>query len=256
MEYTVNKLAKLAGISCRTLRYYDQIGLLSPARVSSSGYRIYGGEQVDRLQQILFFRALGVELDKIREVISSRDYDGISTLRSHREKLLAERDRLDLLIQNIDKTIAAGEGRSTMSDTEKFEGLKRKLVDENERKYGDEIRAKYGKDAVEKSNRKLLGMTKEKMDEVERLNAEFTARLSEAFGTGDPSGKEAQEAAELHRRWLSFYWDSYSPEAHAGLARMYVDDERFTAYYDKEQPGTARFLRDAVLIYTGQGAQE
>ncbi|MHC1694192.1 MAG: MerR family transcriptional regulator [Eubacteriales bacterium] len=254
MEYTVNKLAKLAGVSCRTLRYYDQIGLLSPSRVSSSGYRIYGGEQVDRLQQILFFRALGVELDKIRELISSPDYDSVSTLREHKEKLMNERRRLDLLIQNIERTIATSEGRSTMSDKEKFEGFKEKLVEENERKYGVEIRTKYGKEAVEKSNKKLLNMTKEQMDEAESINTRLFAKLSEAIGTGDPSCKAAQEAAELHRKWLSFYWDSYTPEAHAGIVRMYVEDERFAAYYDKQQAGTARFLRDAVLIYTGQNA--
>jgi hypothetical protein len=75
--------------------------------------------------------------------------------------------------------------------------------------------------------------------------------LNEAFKTGDPAGELAQKAADLHRQWLCCFWDSYTKEAHAGVAQMYVDDERFTAYYDKAQPGTAKFLRDAVLIYTG-----
>ena len=76
--------------------------------------------------------------------------------------------------------------------------------------------------------------------------------MAEAFKTGDPAGELAQKAADLHKQWLTYYWKEYSKEAHAGLAQMYVDDERFTAYYDKEQPGTAEFLRDAIHIYTGQ----
>ena len=75
--------------------------------------------------------------------------------------------------------------------------------------------------------------------------------LAEAFQTGDPAGELAQKAAALHKQWLMHYWDSYSPEAHANLAQMYVDDERFTAYYDAKQPGTAAFLRDAIYIFTG-----
>ncbi|PRR79907.1 HTH-type transcriptional activator TipA [Clostridium liquoris] len=94
-------------------------------------------------------------------------------------------------------------------------------------------------------------MTQEEYDEVTRLGDEVTKTLSAAFKTGDASGELAQKAADLHRQWLSFYWDSYSKEAHAGIAQMYVADERFKAYYDKEQPGTAEFLKDAVLIYTG-----
>ncbi|PNT92387.1 MerR family transcriptional regulator [Clostridium thermosuccinogenes] len=251
MEYTVQKLGKMAGISTRTLRYYDEIGILKPARINSSGYRIYGQSEVDRLQQILFYRELGVSLDSIKDIMSSPSFDSLAALKEHREKLLEKRKQLDALIANVEKTIAASEGRIIMSDMEKFEGFKQKLLDENEKKYGKEIREKYGEEQVAKSYEKFKNMTQEQYEEVQKLGEEVMTTLKEAFKTGDPAGELAQKAADLHRQWLCYFWPNYTKEAHAGVAQMYVDDERFTQYYDKEQPGLAKFLRDAVLIYTG-----
>ncbi|BAE86029.1 MerR family transcriptional regulator [Desulfitobacterium hafniense] len=251
MEYTVQKLAHLAGVSSRTLRYYDEIGILKPARISSSGYRIYGQQEVDRLQQILFYRELGMSLEGIKDMVTSPDFDGAKALREHREKLLEKREQLEQLIANVEKTIAQKEGRITMSDKEKFEGFKRKMIEENEAKYGEEIREKYGEETVEESNRKLMNMTQEQYAEFTKLGEEVLVTLCKAFKTGDPAGELAQKTADLHRQWLTYSWPSYSKEAHAGLAQMYVDDPRFTAYYDEKQPGAAEFLRDAVFIYTG-----
>jgi DNA-binding transcriptional MerR regulator len=250
MEYTVQKLAQLAGISTRTLRYYDEIGILKPARINSSGYRIYGKAEVDRLQQILFYKELGVSLDVIKEIVTSPSYDGAKALREHREQLLDKRKRLDVLIANVEKTIASMEGRIIMSDKEKFEGFKQQMIDDNEAKYGKEIRAKYGDDVVNRSYEKLKNMTNEEYEEVTRLANEVLATLAEAFANGDPASDIAQRTAELHKQWLMYYWSEYSKEAHVNLAQMYVDDERFKAYYEK-QPGMTEFLRDAIQIYTG-----
>ncbi|WNB93858.1 MerR family transcriptional regulator [Bacillus sp. NEB1478] len=250
MEYTIQKLSQLAGISSRTLRYYDEIGILKPARINSSGYRIYGEAEVNRLQQILFYKELGMELEKIRDIVSSPTFNISNALHEHRQQLLNKRKLLDVLIENVEKTIGYSEGRIKMTDKEKFEGFKQKTVEENEKKYGKEIREKYGDDTVNNSNQKVLNMTQEQHDEVTKLAEEIAETLSQAYQTGDPSCDLAQKAAELHKRWLMFYWSDYSKEAHAGLSQMYVDDERFTAYYDKEQPGTAEFFRDAIHIYT------
>jgi DNA-binding transcriptional MerR regulator len=251
MDYTIQKLGKLAGVSSRTLRYYGEIKILLPARINSSGYRIYGQDEVDKLQQILFYRELGVSLESIKEIVNTPNFDCSAALRDHRKKLLEKREQLDLLINNVDKTLATREGGILMTDKEKFEGFKQKMVDDNEKKYGDEIRLKYGEMQIDKSNDKIKGMSKEKYAEVEKLGEDVISTLNEAFLIGDPAGKLAQKAADLHRKWLSFYWDSYTKEAHAGIAQMYVDDPRFTAYYDKKQPGLAAFLREAILIYTG-----
>lgn len=138
-----------------------------------------------------------------------------------------------------------------MSNKEKFEGFKQKLIDKNEKKYGKEIREKYGDDEVNKSNAKVKAMSEKEYEEVTNLAEEIMNTLVAAFKTGNPAGELGQKTAELHRKWIEYYWSGYSKEAHAGLAQMYVDDERFTAYYDDKQPGMAAFLRDAIFIYTG-----
>ncbi len=255
MEYTIQKLSQIAGVSTRTLRYYDEIGILKPARINSSKYRIYGQAQVDLLQQILFYREMEVSLDTIKEIITAQDFNEEKALEHHLAKLLAEKKQLDILIENVKKTLEYKKGNINMSDNEKFQGLKKKLIDENEQKYGKEIREKYGDETINESNQRMMNMTKAQYEEFEQLGQEVLNTLEEAYATGDPSGELAQKTADLHKKWLTFTWKEYSKEAHAGIAQMYVDDERFTAYYDKKQPGLAAFLRDAVHIYTGMKAQ-
>lgn len=252
MEYTVQKLAAIAGISARAIRFYDEIGLLKPARISSAGYRIYGAEEIDRLQQILFFRELDVPLDQIGAIMNDPAFSRKQALLSHRENLMARRRQLDILINNVERSLVAFEGGYHMKDKKKFEGFKKKLVDDNESRFGQEVRQKYGDESVDRSNRKLMGMTEDQYDEATRLAEAVRAALEEAVPTGDPAGELARKAVELHRQWLSLYWDHYTPEAHVGLGQTYVDDPRFTAYYDKDRPGTAIFLRDAIKVHAGK----
>ena len=143
------------------------------------------------------------------------------------------------------------EGEITMNDTEKFAGLKRKLVEDNEATYGPEIREKYGDEAVDASNAKLRGLTREQYDEGERLRLALEETLKAAFDTGDPAGALAQKACDLHRQWLCIFYPRYNREYHMSLAEMYVADERFRANYDKLAPGCTDFLRDAIHIYCG-----
>ena len=251
LEYTINKLGKLAGVSTRTLRYYDGIGLLKPERINSSGYRIYGPKQTERLQQIMFYRELGVELGRIGEILNAPGFEKQKALKGHLEELKARKARLDALIANVEKTISAEKGEFAMTDKERFEGFKKSRLEENEKKYGAEIREKYGEETVGKSNAKFMNMTKEQYDEMERLSAELNETLKAALIKGDPASELAQKACGLHKRWLMCTWDSYTKEAHKGLAQMYVADERFKAYYDNIAPGCAEFLRDAIMIYCG-----
>ena len=249
MEYTINRLAKLAGVTTRTLRYYDTFGLLSPTRTSSNGYRIYGQKEVDRLQQILFYRELGVALEEVKKILSSKEFDGQAALESHLLQLLAKREQLNLLIANVEKTIKAAKGEMMMSDQEKFDGFIQKLVDNNEQQYGKEIRAKYGDEVVDLTNDKIKGLSKAQYSEVEKLSNQVNATLKAAFEQGDPASALAQKACALHKEWLCCFWENYSKKAHISVAQMYVDDPRFTAYYDKISPGCAAFLRNAILIY-------
>ena len=257
MDYSVSKLAKLANTSERTLRYYDALGLLSPARQAGNGYRVYGEREVDTLQQILFYRELGVPLDAIKTILSSPVFDAQTALSGHLRALREKRRRLDLLIANVEKTIKAQKVETNMGNEEKFEGFMDRLVEENEQKYGAETRRAYGDSAIDGANRKLKKMGKQEYEGLEKLTDELNKTLKQAHLTGDPAGALAQKACALHKKWLGYYWEGYSREAHRGLAQMYTQDRRFTAYYDRIAPGCAAFLRDAVNIFTaGKEADE
>lgn len=250
MEYSIKEISKMAGVSSRTLRYYDEIGLLSPLRVSSTGYRIYGQEEVNRLQQILFYREFELPLEKIAEIMGRQNYDREKALVEHKEKLIAKRKQIDLMLTNLDESIREMKGETKMKDKDKFQGLKEKNLKVNEEKYGKEIREKYGEVVVEESNRKYQNQSQETYEKAERLGAEIIEKLYLAMETGDPSSEAAQEVAKLHKEWISIYWPVYDKEAHRGLAEMYVADERFKVYYDKDKEGAAEFLRDSINVFT------
>jgi DNA-binding transcriptional MerR regulator len=134
----------LAGVSTRTLRYYDEIGLLKPCRVNSSGYRIYGKREVDLLQQILLYRSMDMRLEDIQEIVSKPNFDICQSLIEHHQRLISRRNQLDQLILTVEKTLKYNKGEIEMSNKEKFEGFKEALVEDNEKKYKEEIRKKYG----------------------------------------------------------------------------------------------------------------
>ena len=251
MKYTIKQLAELSGLTKRTLRYYDEIGLLKPGRINSSGYRVYSQIEIDKLQQILFYRTLGVNLKSILKIINSPNFDELQALKEHLKKLTKQKEQLETLVNNVEKTIMVKERRMNMSNEERFKGFKKELIAENEEKYGREIREMFGKETVRQSNERVKKMSKAEHENIIKIENELIETLKIAMQAGDPAGELGQKAADLHRQWLSFYWGSYNKEAHAGLVRMYVADERFKQYYDKSQPGTAEFLRNAVLFYTG-----
>jgi DNA-binding transcriptional MerR regulator len=249
MEYSSNQVSKMSGVSARTLRYYDEIGLLKPARIASSGYRIYGQAELDTLQQILFYKEMGFSLTDIRKLLSAPDFDREQAFMNHLAELNKKRERLDTLIETVTKSIAAMRGEQTMSDKEKFEGFKQAMIDENERQYGTEIRGKYGEEAIERANARIKGMTHERYAEGERLRQEAEDTLKAALEIGDPAGELAQKACDLHGKWLAVFQPEYNKAYHKSLGELYVADERFKVYYDKIAPGCAEFLRDAINIY-------
>ena len=250
MEYTIKKLAEMAGVSTRTLRYYDEIGLLKPCRVNSSGYRIYGEKEIDLLQQILLYRSMDIKLEDIQDIITNPNFNICQSLIEHRESLISRRNQLDQLILTVEKTIEYKKGEISMSNKEKFEGFKKEKVRENEEKYGKEIRDKYGKETVEASNKKFMNLSEEDFNEMQRLESEMFDNLLKVSDSGDLDSEEAKKVYENHKKWLCFSWPSYSKEAHAGLAEMYVADERFAKYYnDKAGKLVVETLRDIIVKY-------
>ena len=252
MEYTVKALADLAGVTPRTLRWYDQTGLLKPLRTTEAGYRLYGPKQLDRLQDILFYRELGLDLASIRTILDDPAFDRQAALQSHLTELKVRRARLDELILTAQRTIDNIKGGTKMTDQEKFEAFKRRVVAANEAAFGQEIRQRYGDEEADRANACVLALTQEEYTAWKALGDEILQALTAAVQAGAaPAGPEGQRIAQLHRRWLSYSWEAYTPQAHAGLAELYVSDPRFTAFYDREVSGCAAFLRDAVRAYTG-----
>ena len=253
MQYTVTQLARLAGVTPRTLRHYDHLGLLCPARWDNR-YRCYGPNEVNRLQQILFYREAGLSLEQIAQILDSPGFGAQEAMSEHLQNLIQRRDELDALIQTARRTLATLKGEETMQDNDKFTGFKTKLVEDNENKYGNEVRSRWGNDAANAANAKIMNMSEGKYEAFTLLSEELNECLAQAVKTGDPSGNEGQTMAALHRDWLNYTWPKYSLEAHKSLAQMYVDDERFAAYYEKIAPGAAAFLRDAITIFVDRQA--
>ena len=239
MTYTIATLAELSGVTTRTLRYYDQIGLL-PAQRSSNGKRTYDASSVDMLQQILFYRNLGFSLAQIQQLIQAPQFDRVAALR--------QQQTLARLIQTVEKTIAQAEGRISMTDAEKFEGFKQQRIAQNERDYGPEIRLRYGDAAVEAAHDAYLQCTQADLADMQTLDERIRTQLEQAvLQQAAPDGPMGRAIVQLHRQWLSYTWPSnYTQQAYQGLADLYVQDTRFTQYYDAKVPGCAAFLRNAI----------
>ena len=247
MEYGINELAKLTGLTTRTLRYYDEIDLLKPSRLGDNGYRFYDSKDLETLQQIMFYRKRGFELKQIKEILKDPDYDIAKALKEHLAALEEQKNNIDSLIKNIKMTLLDVEGEYEMSDKERFEVFKKDLIKENEAKYGKEAREKYGDDAVDASNAKLMGMSEEKYERFKALEEEVKIKLETAVTSAiNPEDEAGKEIAAIHKEWLMMTWKTYSPEAHKGLAKMYVFDERFKSYYDEKVEGCADFLQKAI----------
>ncbi|WP_080875670.1 MerR family transcriptional regulator [Oceanobacillus timonensis] len=250
MKYPIKQVADMSNISTRTLRYYDQIDLLKPASYSDAGYRLYGEEEINRLQQILLYRSMGMKLEQIQAVLDDPAFNTLAALEAHQRKLEAEKQKINQLLTTVEKTIQYTKGEITMTAEEKFEGLKKERLEENEKLYGEEIREKYGKETVEQSNKKFMNLREEDVQEMQRIERALFTKLEQLAETKDLEAPEAKETYELHKKWLMYSWPNYSAEAHKGLAQMYVADERFAKYYNEGAGKEAvQLLHDAIVKY-------
>lgn len=203
MEYTIQQLAKLSGVTARTLRYYDEIVLLKPLKLTDTGYRIYGKYEVQLLQQILFYREMGLKLEEIKKIICDSNFDMRNALLAHQRKLLIEKVRIEKMLSNVQKTIQTLEGEYKMTDKERFEGLKDQMIQENEDQYGEEIRKKYGDKVIDSSNGKLRGMTEKQFTDNQNLEKRMIDLLRMAMHKGDIHDVDAQKAVECHTKLLA-----------------------------------------------------
>jgi DNA-binding transcriptional MerR regulator len=241
--YTVKQLSRLAGITPRTLHYYDEIGLLTPSRVGDNGYRYYGEEALLRLQQILFYRELDMPLENIKTLMSRRDFDVMGALESHREALRQRIAHTERLIETVDHTILHLKGKKNMSEKQFFEAFS----DEQQAEYEKEATQKYDPATVKASAKKWKEYTAlEKQRIGEEGQAAYEALLA-AMPHGAASA-QAQAAIERWRRHIGYFWIP-KDEQLVGLADGYNTDPRFKANFDKIDPGLAEFMREAVKAY-------
>ncbi len=245
MKLTVSEMAKLAGVSVRTLHYYDDIGLLSPDYVDEhNGYRYYCDMAVSRLQEILFYRELDFSLKEIRAILSNPQYDKMQSLQKHKTLLLMKKERLERIISLVDDAL---KGENNMSikefDNSEYNTIKNEYAKEAEERWGNT-------DAYAQSVKKTSSYSKEKWDEVNDESNSIFADFAKCRDLA-PSDERVQA---LVQKWKDFISKSYyqcSNEILAGLGLMYVNDERFTANLDKFGVGTAKLMSDAIAIYCG-----
>jgi len=248
MEYSIHQLSELAGVSTRTLRWYHEKELLCPSRIGHGGYRYYNQQSVDRLQQILFYRALGVELARIRELLDDPAFHRLTALKGHLTALQKKRARIQRIIRAVEETISKEERGEIMDDKAKFEAFKRNLMVENEEKYGAELREAYGDELVEQANSRMLSLDRGEYEQGKALEREILDALTAAVLAGmDPRTEAGKSIVQKHRTWLELTTGACRSEMHRNLGALYVADTRFTQYYDRETPGCAAFLHKAIL---------
>jgi MerR family transcriptional regulator, thiopeptide resistance regulator len=241
--FTVKQLSRLAGVTPRTLHHYDQIGLLKPSRVGDNGYRYYGEESLLGLQQILFYRELGMPLEDIKRIMGRHDFDILPALENHKTELTKRIVRLERLIETVDNTILHLKGQKEMTQKQLFDAFS----DEQQAEYENEIMQKYDPATVKASINKWKNYTPaDKQRIADEGNGAYEAILA-AMPKG-ASSPEAQTGVELWCKHMDYFWTPNLDQL-LGLAEMYNDDPRFKANFDKIDPGLAAFMLEAVKVY-------
>lgn len=241
MEFSIGEAAALCGVSLRTLRYYDRIGLVKPSRTADSGYRFYDAQGIALLQQVIFYRSLGLSLKEIAPLLTAPEQTRAAALAAHRQLLLLERQRLDGLIRLVEQTI----GGTLMTKPE----VTQKDVNEAKARYAQEARQKWGNtpEWAAFSSKKLSPQQEEQARrEREELFSAFAALAAEGAEAAAPP------AQALVARWQDHISRCYYPcsrETLEGLGKLYQCDSRFTAFLDGFGPGTAKLMSDAIAVF-------
>ncbi|AVP65201.1 MerR family transcriptional regulator [Clostridium botulinum] len=238
----INEVAKLTGVTVRTLHYYDEIGLLKPNKVTESGYRLYNEDALSKLQQILFFKELEFSLNEIKDIITNPKFDKTEALRNQKELLIKKRQRIDKLIALADSTL---KGEDTMS----FKEFDMTEIENTKNKYAKEVKERWGNsDAYKESEKKCNSYSKDQWREIN----EEGKNLLKDFASNREKPADSLEVQDLVKQWqdyitIRFY--NCTNEILKGLGIMYTQDERFKKNIDKNGEGTAEFISKAIAIY-------
>lgn len=251
MEWSIQEIARLAGTTSRTLRHYDDTGLVPPSRIGSNGYRYYDADALVRLQRVLLLRGLGLGIPAIADLFERERLEGrrddVPALSLHLSWLRAEQGRLDRQIASVEATIASLEGGEKPMAENMFDGF-------DHTQYREEVEQRWGADAYARSDAWWRGLSADEKSRFQREAAELGADWMSAAERGvDPAGDEGQALAQRQFDWLRGIpgtpGDGAGPtkEYFVGLGEMYVADPRFARNYGG--PSGAEFVRDAMVAY-------
>ena len=248
MLYSIKQIAGLAGVTTRTIRYYDQIGLLPPAETGRNGYRYYDRSSLLRLQQILFFRELDMPLEDIQAIMARPDYDPLAALQNHRVSLNKKLKRLKNLVHTLDQTIASLKGEQSMTDKEIFEGF-------DETEYEEEARQRWGSTLqYAESQRKWKNFSAAEKEAIKQKQAELITRMSGKIGS-QPADPDVQAAIAEYFSFLNQSFYTCDIQVLRNLADMWVSDPRFAVNYERVRAGGATFAREAVHYFCDHNKQ-
>lgn len=238
----INEVAKLTGVTIRTLHYYDEIGLLKPSQITEAGYRLYDENALSMLQQILFFKELDFPLDEIKEIMDNPEFDITEALQYHKELLIKKRERINKLIKLVEKTL---KGESNMS----FKEFDMTEIENAKSKYAKEVKERWGEtEAYLESEKKTCNYNKDQWYEIN----EESNTLLKAFAANIDKALDSKEVQKLVKEWQDFITARFykcTNEILQGLGQIYVGDERFKKNIDKNGEGTAKFMSEAITIY-------
>ncbi|GAA3821418.1 MerR family transcriptional regulator [Streptomyces phyllanthi] len=244
MSYSVGQVAHVAGVTVRTLHHYDEIGLLVPSERSHAGHRCYSDADLDRLQQVLFYRELGFPLDEVAVVLDDPDADPRAHLRRQHRLLTARIEKLQKMAAAVEHAMEARRMGINLTPEEKFEVF----GDKDPEQYAEEAEQRWGNtEAYAESQRRTASYTKDDWKRMQDEVADWGARYDALMTAGEsPDGERAMAMAEEHRQHITTWFYECTYEIHRGLGEMYVSDERFKAFYDSMRPGLAEHLRGAI----------
>jgi len=238
---TVGQIADLAGVTIRTLHHYDKIGLIQPSHRTQSGYRMYDGAAINRLQEVMFFRELDFSLEDIRAILDQPTYERTDALHRQRDLLEAKAGLILNLIDAVERSIAAEQEGAPMTNEEKLEVF----GDFDPSEHEAEVEQRWGA-TVEyaQSIKRTKDYGKADWEIINAENAEIYAQFVGLMPAGAKT-PEARDVVERHRQHISRWYYDCSPQIHAGLGQMYIADERFTENIDKTAEGLAAFMAEA-----------
>jgi len=242
--WSIGEVAKVAGVSVRTLHHYDDIGLLVPAGRTPSGYRAYDGEHLQRLQRILAYRELGFALEDVARILDDPAVDAREHLLRQRELLTDRIERLQRIVDVVDRTLEAQRMGLGLDPKEMFEVF----GEDNPAQHADETRERWGDtDAYKAAQERTATYGKQDWLRIKSEEEAVLAALATAFAAGLPADSaEAVAAAEQARLHIDRWYYPCSPESHCLLADLYVTDERFAAHYDRVADGLSAYVHDAI----------